>query len=299
MDWNWFFSSVAQSAAAIVAIFGGFIITKIINNQTEFQRKCREVKECIRLCVRLVSQGKITGFSFVADLSKRHGLISIERRIFNDSPIKNASDYYRTTEFSAYVDRQEIIDAINGLIANFRQNPTTPLMRSGIFSDSVAREAFHVRKRDTEDSINQFIIDTNSQSLLARSLASEIKGNPYSSTLVTTAIIGIVIMFFVGVIYPLSFMPMPLNSNPTLSLSAFWDILFSIRGMILAVVSAIFILIMLTFMMINRRLKFNPQDTKDLEFYSNPESFSEYLSRARANEEFRNVEKGDAVISDG
>ncbi|MCH7733340.1 MAG: hypothetical protein IIB44_12675 [Candidatus Marinimicrobia bacterium] len=33
-DWNWFFSALAQSAAAIVGIFAAFIITKIVNNQS-------------------------------------------------------------------------------------------------------------------------------------------------------------------------------------------------------------------------------------------------------------------------
>lgn len=38
-DWNWFFSSLSQSAAAIVGIFGAFIITKIFSNQTAFSEK--------------------------------------------------------------------------------------------------------------------------------------------------------------------------------------------------------------------------------------------------------------------
>lgn len=46
MDWNWFFSSLSQSAAAIVGIFGAFVITKILGNQSTFAQKlnaCREV----------------------------------------------------------------------------------------------------------------------------------------------------------------------------------------------------------------------------------------------------------------
>jgi hypothetical protein len=35
-DWNWFFSSVAQFAAAIVGIFGAFIVTKTLANQSAF-----------------------------------------------------------------------------------------------------------------------------------------------------------------------------------------------------------------------------------------------------------------------
>lgn len=37
MDWNWFLSSFAQSTAAIVGLFGAFVITKIINNEKEYK----------------------------------------------------------------------------------------------------------------------------------------------------------------------------------------------------------------------------------------------------------------------
>lgn len=36
LDWNWFFSAIAQSSAAITGIFSAFIISKIINNQSSF-----------------------------------------------------------------------------------------------------------------------------------------------------------------------------------------------------------------------------------------------------------------------
>src|SRR5258706_12907502 len=44
MDWNWFFSSLAQATAAIAGIFAAFIITKIINLQSEFKRKEAKMK---------------------------------------------------------------------------------------------------------------------------------------------------------------------------------------------------------------------------------------------------------------
>lgn len=289
MDWNWFFSSVAQSAAAIVAIFGGFIATKIINNQTEFQRKYGEVKECIRSCLRLVNQGETVGFPFVANLSRQGGLHSIEMRIYKDNPIHDAEHYYRTTDFSVYVDRQEIIGAINGLIENFHKNPDKPLTRVGVMIGEAAATKFHTDKRNAEESINRYVIDVNSQSLLARTLGAEITNNPYSSALVAMAIIGIIVLFYVGVIYPLSFMPMFLNQEPSLSLSAFWDILFSLRGAIMSIISAIFTLIMLAFLVLNQKLKFDEQDIKNLSHYSEPSKYSVYFDRAKANAVFLNT----------
>jgi hypothetical protein len=54
MDWNWFFSAVAQSAAALVAIFAGFIATKIITNQSEFKRNRDRMHELVLQADELV-----------------------------------------------------------------------------------------------------------------------------------------------------------------------------------------------------------------------------------------------------
>ncbi|KWS20259.1 hypothetical protein AL064_20260 [Pseudomonas syringae pv. syringae] len=46
-DWNWFFSSLSQSAAAIVGIFGAFIITKIFSHQSVFIEKNNRIKQLL------------------------------------------------------------------------------------------------------------------------------------------------------------------------------------------------------------------------------------------------------------
>ncbi len=52
IDWNWFFSSLAQSVAALVGIFAAFIITKIISNQSEFQRKNSRLRELLSVSAK-------------------------------------------------------------------------------------------------------------------------------------------------------------------------------------------------------------------------------------------------------
>lgn len=47
MDWNWFFSSLAQSVAALVGVFSAFVITKIVNNQSEFSSKVARTQELL------------------------------------------------------------------------------------------------------------------------------------------------------------------------------------------------------------------------------------------------------------
>jgi hypothetical protein len=46
-DWKWFFSYLSQSAAAIVGIFGAFIITQTFSNQTSFSEKKFKTKQLL------------------------------------------------------------------------------------------------------------------------------------------------------------------------------------------------------------------------------------------------------------
>jgi len=43
-DWDWFFSSLAQSAAAIVAIFAGFVISRILASQAARSAQTEELE---------------------------------------------------------------------------------------------------------------------------------------------------------------------------------------------------------------------------------------------------------------
>lgn len=62
LDWNWFFSSLAQSVAALVGVFAAFIITKIINNQAEFQRKNLRLRELLSISAKY--RDALSGRSF-------------------------------------------------------------------------------------------------------------------------------------------------------------------------------------------------------------------------------------------
>lgn len=46
-DWNWFFSTLSQSTAAIVGIIGAFIIAKIFANQASFSEKNNRMKTLV------------------------------------------------------------------------------------------------------------------------------------------------------------------------------------------------------------------------------------------------------------
>lgn len=70
MDWNWFFSSLAQSSAAIVGFFGAFTITKILSNETAFSEKKNRLKELLSVAEKIKDDADVIlihNKGFIAD----------------------------------------------------------------------------------------------------------------------------------------------------------------------------------------------------------------------------------------
>jgi len=49
VDWNWFFAAFAQSAAALIAIIGAFIISKLLGENEKEEKQSNEIDELIQL----------------------------------------------------------------------------------------------------------------------------------------------------------------------------------------------------------------------------------------------------------
>lgn len=112
---------------------------------------------------------------------------------------------------------------------------------------------------------------------LLTNFLSEVRGNPESSTIINISIIFILILFYAGVIYPLSFLPLSIGAHFNLSILAFVDILFSLKGIMLSIICLIFNLIMIMFLVINIKLKYKEEHIEELEKYSFCENYSPYL----------------------
>ena len=47
VDWNWFFAAFAQSAAALIAIIGAFIISKLLGENEKEEMQSNKIDELI------------------------------------------------------------------------------------------------------------------------------------------------------------------------------------------------------------------------------------------------------------
>jgi uncharacterized membrane protein len=132
--------------------------------------------------------------------------------------------------------------------------------------------------------IQSLIVEIRQHIRVVKLHLTELEGNPESSNLITYSILAAILLFFIGVVYPLSFLPVSANGTLSLSIGAFFTILFSLKGVILSSVSLIFLLIMAIFFYVNWSLKHNATDLERLRSATQIKNYSKYLEIMEENE---------------
>lgn len=284
MDWNWFFSSSAQSAAAIVGIFAAFIITKIVNNQGEFSIKKRQIKKLISNSVRLVDEANTRYFSWYNERSMVRALGKLDDRLDEDHELLTPEQYYAELKFPVFIERGNVLSLIEQKIEQHNRPTASNHQNSPFGISPVMQPRMNIpdvglinQVTEEKELIDKLVNDTNHHIRDLKNFLDDIKGNPESSHLITFSIISAILLFFVGVIYPLSFLPLEIGAKITISLSAFWPTLISIKGAWLFAVSLIFSLILFVFLLINLKMKYSSADIELLERYSQLSNYLEYF----------------------
>jgi hypothetical protein len=276
-DWNWFFNSTAQSAAAIAGIFGAFEITKIVSNMSTFSARCREIESLIQSSRKLEDVGLSVPFSYFNRIVIENQLDRLKNVVREAGKYEDPEHYYDQLNFPQFASKHEVLESIKGRLDELRK-----------MDMNWGHQGFHQTASDPRLAhaiplINNYVNDVRHQTRAARSLLDNICGHPESSILLTFSIFAVMLLFFVGVIYPLSFLPYTLGSEINLSFSAFLDALFSIKGGLLLSTSLIFLGVMAIFLMVNLRLKYGKEHLEALEYYSQYTSYSPYLKNAEEN----------------
>jgi len=213
MDWNWFFSAVAQSMAAIVGLIGAFVTTKILSKESLFKKR------------------QNTALDFTQkSLSLRTVYSADEQNIAECPEIKYARN-----------DR-EIVESASLVLYKIKLGET--------------------------------INNIDSQCFANKKMLNEIKSNPEYSATTNIIIIFLFILFLIGVIYPLHFMPLS-SVNPELSIFAIKSNIVSIKGFLLLITSSIFFMFLIYIWLKHRGLR-HEKYSRDLKVIANLEKFSKF-----------------------
>ncbi|WP_210014341.1 MULTISPECIES: hypothetical protein [Pseudomonas] len=118
-DWNWFFSTLSQSTAAIVGIIGAFIIAKIFANQASFSEKNNRMKTLVVESKKILDRIDTIAFDWY-NREKNSAAYSSAARKIDELDYEEASEVtdemlleiYDDAGFSKFSEREPILDKL-------------------------------------------------------------------------------------------------------------------------------------------------------------------------------------------
>lgn len=299
-DWNVFYSALAQCAAGFVAFFGGFIASKIISNEADHARLKRELESCLLECQKLSARGaNSVAYAFLVQDEHLPAMNNVKELINEDKGMSEAQFYYLSAQtqdkrFSDYEPHENILREIAPLIQQKKKHPEQALPgipRIWIGPGGAAEQGrYQDRRAHAKDEANRLLAEANHQAGLVRGLITEAS---FSSSLLGFITAILIILFFVGVVFPLSLLPT--DGRITLSVGAFFELLTTMKGALLATVAGLFTLVLGRLLIVNRRLKIDQAMIDALERFSEPYNFSPYFGIAKANKQFSEANIARAV----
>jgi|SRR5690554_1583556 len=241
MDWNWFFSSFAQSAAALIAIIGAFIISKLLGEIEKEEISRSNVEHLIiqyndikkRISGRYFDWYDKRNIELSSDLAKviHNGDFN---RLSDDEKLKKLfeieTDLYRTPCCLEILNKEIVKKAprntpMDGGLTLVHDAPNLNFPPSGIWDElNKEREIINQLKIESETLIEKF-----------EKVKNDINVTKYNLTPIKTTIYILGIGLLLTVIYPLHFIPIELNQSPTLgfSFNLVCSHILSIRGLLL------------------------------------------------------------------
>ncbi|WP_147291599.1 hypothetical protein [Pandoraea pnomenusa] len=304
-DWNWFFSSIAQSSAAIVGIFGAFIITKILNNQSAFSATKSQIQELILEGQKIADDAGGRYFKWYNERTLESAKFRAEN-FLDEHPEADDETLLREARFSPFLPQS----SANEVILTIRSNRAEEARRekeeldwlsnarnlSGFGAAALANGVVRGRKLPSISSFNHEQVTEERESIDAvlrqarhhlRTVSrflSRVESNPESSGVISCSLVMIAVLFLVGVIYPLSFLPMSVPGQPVLTLDGFWHAVFSLRGILLIVVSLLFLAVLGMFFVMNYGMKYSEEEIQGLRDLCSLGRYSSYFSIYEVNE---------------
>jgi hypothetical protein len=288
MDWNWFFSSVAQSMAALAGIIAAFVITSLVGNQSTYATRIARIRDLIARGQELVDRLEARHFRWYNENENETSLQSVESAADSPNAPEVPRHYYHEYRFSPFVPRAAVLKSIEVHMRRGKRGsgPSRydPMTSSMQISRSVSNAQLYPKLEAERERIDTLIVEVRHHVRLVEQTRHAVSGNPENSTLVRRSLVTVLVLFYAGVIYPLSFLPLRSGPAPQLSLSAFIPALLSLRGGILALSSGIFTGMCIVLLRLSAALRYPEDLLSQLEGFSSVDLYSPYLRTMQQNE---------------
>lgn len=225
IDWNWFFSSFSQSAAALIGIIGAFIISRLLGLSEKINSTISQFDNLV------IEFNKISG-----SISNRHFYWYNNNRIRYGDTITKAlrnGDFNNLTNEEIlkkiyeldkllFKDDDAVLKGFKELWQSNMPKHSSPLTRGNV--PVINMRAFDIMPANLwnnlnkeKDTINQ--LEVESRTLIQRFQQNQQELQSFNETTkpLKNIIIALMISFPLTVLYPLHFMPVAINQYPTIT----------------------------------------------------------------------------------
>lgn len=287
IDWNWFFAAFAQSGAALIAIIGAFIISKLLGESEKEEETANKIDELIihyndlkkRISNRYFTWYDKKNIEYSSELSD-----AIKNKDFEN--LNNNEKLEKLFEILPNLFRTKVcLDVLNERIKKLA--PKTTEIGNGL---SMVNQMLDInippqnmwKNLDEEKEIITSL-QIESETLIEQFIKIKRNLNAVSKNLIPikTTINILIVGVILTVIYPLHFMPLKVNEIPNIefSLSIFFQLLFSLKGLLLffltIVIEGIFGYFLILTIITEK--KYNNLNIKLNDEYFEIKSYSEYF----------------------
>jgi len=237
MDWNWFFSSVAQCGAALMGIIGAFVISKLLNENERYYNLKQTYRDL-----------------FFERRSLLNRICKCLFRWYNEQTIIESEEFWEDYNQEEHDDIQDLdkrADAylwrVEGLFEHtsniefvkklFRKNDNDLNEYYCIFGPSGNLDLFKKLIAEKEK-IDSTLVACTDVIAKFKVLIKDVQTNLDSFKQLNVILITLMLGVFFIVCYPLSFLPIPKDSYPEISYTLInvWHHVWSFQGWILFLV---------------------------------------------------------------
>lgn len=227
IDWNWFFSSFSQSAAALLGIIGAFIISRLIGIDEKTHILSSDFEDLKIAYNKIKDSFSIRKYSWVNSTFVKYDddiIKQIQNREFEGLSENEILKKIYEQDNRLYKDDQSILSSFNKLYEEYKpkEEPKRKIGEIYVVNNPLPIMNFPPNGTwdkigDERDLINKHLIDASE---LIRKFKKHLDslGNFESSLNTIKIIVWILIISFpLTVIYPLHFLPIEIGKLPTLS----------------------------------------------------------------------------------
>lgn len=273
VDWNWLFSSVAQSVAALVGVMGAFLISRVLGSESSFKANCARTQELRMQTQTLLDRATardIEGYAF-RELQDELDDVARSVRDGDEADLRSAEEYYDQFEFTPMFPRERVLEVIQETIdeALAARGDWSSAITAGLRRPEYAVAARQNMRGDRE-AVAQLRVDIKDHMRRVSQHVETLSSQPDRSSVTRATLVALLLMFFGGVLAPLSYLPVATGQTlaivPTGLAGAKW--------LSLAIASVVFSGLMIGLGMVNERFTNSQDDIDELQEALEPEFFS-------------------------